>query len=201
MGIALVSCSSYGKIQVRHDEFKNTSLVSLKLKHESEESIAPLRFYHYPAEVEYIRETGPEKNVPLKLVVLIRAAKDASPLEPAGFLKTDQNNFEIVLNATGNELRTETMTQTTKYHNPDASGFVDYTKPDAVDSKTTVNQWRELTATLALTTDQEQSVLATSVLLLRLYSGTQPLTFRVTGEDLRKIQSMIRLDPAAHGES
>lgn len=198
----VIACSSFGKIEVRHDEFKNASIVTLKLEHTSEETFDLLGLASYKAEMEYVREVGSETESPLQIALLIRAAADAAPLAQQGFLKAGQTKYELALQGAGHQLKSQTTskTRTTNYHSPDASGFVDFTKPTAVDSKTqtSTQSWRELTAAISLTNDQKQGILNADSLLLRVYSGTNPITFRIVGDDLNKIQEMIRTDPKTH---
>ena len=198
-----VACSSFGKIEVRHDEFKNASIATLKLEHSSEESIDPLGIASYRSVFEYIREVGADGETPLRIKVSIRGSKETPALEPTVFIKTDAATHEIALMDRDSVLtsRSTAQTQVTHYHKRDASGAVDFTTPDAVESRTQISNhsYRDLIAEIAFTAEQQQDVLNTGSLSVRLYAGTNPVTYRISGDDLQKIQTLIQTNPATVG--
>jgi hypothetical protein len=194
-----VACSSFGKIQVRHDEFKNASIVTLKLQHSSEESIDLLGILSYPSIFEYIREIGSDGETPLRIKISIRGSTETPALEPNVFIKTDAATHEIALLDRDSVLTSASTAQShvTHYHKPNASGAVDFTKPDSVQSKTQTGNYsyRDLIAEIVLTAGQQQDLLKTNSLSLRFYAGTNPVTFRISPDDLQKIQTLIRTKP------
>lgn len=197
LGLIATSCTSFGKIEVRNDEFKNASVVTLKLKFTSEETFLPLNPYR--GEMQYVREVGEETIKPVLINLTFKAPTDSDPLEATSFLKAGDQQFEIALSGVESlfETHTHANTRTTKYHTPDASGFVDFTKPAAVDSQTTYHSYsfREFKAQIQLTESHERSILASKRVAVRVYAGTEPITFLIIEDDLAKLKRMIQTDP------
>ncbi len=177
MAFLFLGCS-YGKIVVKNDDFKNAKVVNMKLKHKSKETYFLMS---YRTDVNYVREVTKEGKKPINLnVTLFGVPVNKGELEMKAILRVDAANFELPLgNVTGKII--------TK-----VSQDVDYSKKSETSISTSSS--KEYSAKIVTTPEISAAIENCNSFAFRLYLGTDPLTFIVKPDKLKKIKAMMAVN-------
>lgn len=195
----IIGCGPTGKIIVKKDDFKNTTIVSLQLEGESKEAMSDSIFAgKYRGVFRYVREIGKDKNIPTRILVAVKGSTKSEDMTTKAFLKIDSEMMDMAINDRSTEVKSVTTSNSQNVYGGNKSGgYVDYTKPTG--SKTTVSTstWKELKGTMALSAEMEKKLEQASSIIIRVYSGPDPVTFTVKPEDIIKIKNFLATGPEA----
>jgi hypothetical protein len=170
----LISC---GGIKVVKDDFKNATVVSMKERYSSDESMIKGGGW---AVFTYVREI--KKNILDPTVIQVHITKAHMPffgnldLQPKGIVKVDDMTSEVALGDRA-ALNVTTYTATP-----------DYATRGAQISSSKHEEW---TTKLALTKKIEDAIAAGKKLSFRLYFGEQPITFILSDKEFAKVKEFL----------
>ncbi|MES0489289.1 MAG: hypothetical protein ABUK01_04805 [Leptospirales bacterium] len=196
---------TYGQVKVTEDSYKNSTIVTVDLKHQSTEFRKSLFYslYSYAA-ISYIKEIKKGKPVLLKLVVKIygNLIKAGSLLENKGFVKINGKQISVKLAKIDSSSSTSSSTtSSTDYSGSGKSAYTDYTKPQGNDFGTnnygrsnhgggsTKTTTRTATvhyalAEIELSTKELKKLENCEELEMRFYVNSLPMTFTVAEKEL-----------------
>jgi hypothetical protein len=173
-GTFLVGCFS-GQIKTRKDEFTGKTVATVDYSGVSSEEKGV--FSDFNADFEFVREFD-AKTEGSYVNVKIRTAMNAKDLESKCFIKVDDKTFD--LNAGDRKsINITEVTETTTYK-ADKAGAVDFTKGNK--NSEISDQYKELSGKIVLSKEFKDAVLKSKSILFRLYSGTNPATFKLSDE-------------------
>lgn len=177
---AFLDCSRWGEIRIRKDEFKDVQIVQLKLW-----NFSCLETDPFSIDFLLSREFADSKSQPATVIRFIISAPEKSfDLEPDGFIKIDERKFNVKFEGVSGNVKTETY-----------SG----TRRDAATGKEVsysgVNVSKQLKGVFQFTKEQENLILESNELLVRVYSGSNPITFSIKKERLEKLKEFLKTNP------
>lgn len=180
----LFDCSSAGEIKITKDEFKNAHIVQLEQEDleasEDDGTILPSSLYF--GNITYSKELSEQKVDPVVVVRFMITAKQKNfDLEPEGFLKIDDKKFDIKFDGVASKLNSKAYRGTTT--DPATGKEVAY-------SGVSIN--KQLQGSFRLAKEQENLILESKILLLRSYSGSNPITFSIKEERLEKLKEFLK---------
>ena len=113
-----IGCGNFGKIMVKRDTFKNSTVVTLKLKGRSAERNGGI--------FKYSREIGVTQIIPTKVSFNVSVDTTDEALADRAFVRIDNLQYELVVFDRGSQNRSSTTSTTTKETSDNSSGFKDY---------------------------------------------------------------------------
>ncbi|TGK44664.1 hypothetical protein [Leptospira andrefontaineae] len=178
--IAFFSCAGAGEIKINKDEFKNSQIVQLKLwSFRCEEPEL------FNVNFQISREFTDSKIQPFTVVRFIITAPEKSfDLEQDSFIKIDERKFNVKLEGMSVNVKGEAYSGTRK---DPATG--------KEESYSGVHVSKQLKGIFQFTKEQEGLILESNQFLLRLYSGSSPLTFIIKEKKLAKLKEFLKTIP------
>lgn len=192
-----IGCSTFGKVKVTKDSFKNVHIVNMKLQIRSLESFPGAIFEDsslekYVATLDFTREIATDKIVPTVTRFTIYATEQNAPIERSGFVKIGEKTNPLAFGNTASQSITKVTSTVSSSSTTTSSSNTLKTK---VDTKS--RTYKELTGTFLLKAEDEEEILKSNEFTIRLYSGSEPITIPVTGEDLAKFKEYLTAKPEA----
>lgn len=170
----LISC---GGIQVTKDNFKNATVVSMKERYSSDESMIKGGGYGL---FTYVRDI--KNNIPQPTVVNVHITKASMPwlgnldLQANGIVKVGEMTGEIALGDRA-ALNVTTYTATPNY----ATGG----------KQISSSRHEEWTTKLTLTKKIEDAIASGKNLSFRFYFGEMPITFILSEKEVAKVKEFL----------
>jgi hypothetical protein len=186
---ALLAGCATGQVEVVKDDFKNTSMVKMELNHTT--------FMSGIAKAVYTREFSASNKGPVIINYAFNTTVNSANLESKCILKADDTTYDMVFGAITGEVQTEihqnAMAGQQAKPAVNNSGFVDYSKPAGGEISTTSR--KIFRSKLALSEAAEKGILSAKKIALRIYYGTEAVTFTAEGSDLQCIKDFIQSTP------
>ena len=197
LAITISGCGPVGKVIVKRDDFKNTAIVSLQLEATAKEKMADSIFASkYQGEFRFVREIGQNKTIPTKILITVKGHSGSEDITTKAFLKINGNMKEMTLGERSSEIKSETSSSSDNvYGGKNSGGYTDYTKPTGTKTTVTTTTWKELKGTMALNADLEEKLNGATSIILRVYSGPDPVTFAIEPDDINKIKKYLAARP------
>lgn len=192
-----IGCSTFGKVKITKDSFKNVHAVNMKLQIRSQESFPNAIFADsilekYIATLDFTREIAADKVVPTVTRFTIYATEQNAPIERSGFLKVGEKTNPLAFGNTGSQSITKvTSTVSSSSTNTSSSNTL------KTNVSTKSHTHKELTGTFLLKKEDEEDILKSNEFFIRLYSGAEAITIPVAGEDLEKFKEYLNARPEA----
>jgi hypothetical protein len=174
MTLFLSGCGNTGKILIQKDNLEGKSIISLLLISKADEKIYSTE---YPAEgfFRYSREAGAGGMSPVRIYLTMNVSTLNEELSEKAFLKLNSEMLPVRVTDRSSEVRSELYRNTVR--------------PWDIDTKT----WKELRGVIELSAEAENKLRTSSGMIIRLYSGPDPVTFTIKGNDLAKIKNSLPL--------
>ncbi len=173
----LISCAT-GEISFKKDDFKGTTVAKMELNHYTGRSILC---------AEYLREFKDSEALPANVNCKFRTNADATMLKSEAFLKIGDKISNVNFTNITGEIQNRI----------DKAKIADASEDDGFKEKTTIHSCKIFSCTLVLTPDIESQILKTDQVSLRVYFGSQDVTFIIKDDDLIKIKKFLTAKPAA----
>jgi hypothetical protein len=175
-------CLSSGQVKVRKDDFTKKTVATVDYYSiGSTESMVSGGGY---ATFSFAREFDAKAETAF-CTIKVSVSSLSKDIGEKGFIKVDEQTFEFPVNDRSNLAVTDinkTTTTTTTYA-ADDKGFVDFTKGQkSRDSDISTSKHNELGGKIILTDAFRKAVLAGKSIVVRLYNGTDPMTFQLNPE-------------------
>lgn len=192
----LVGCSSYGKVNVRDDEFTNSRFVTMTFSGTSKDGSGFSKKSHF-IESKLTNEIIKGKSN-YKIEFSVNLDDNDSDLGDKTFIKVDDTVFNMTLLNTKSSIETNTSTSTSNSYGykPQNYGYTDYTKQNNSTTTTTTTtstySYKVATGELQLSNEILSAITNGKVVVIRLYSGTDPITLTLDEKNLFYIQNFYQ---------
>lgn len=188
-----IGCSTFGKVKVTKDSFKNIHNVNLKMLVKSEEALpgAPFESMKYGVILDFTREIGIDKINPTVAQFTIHATALNRPIEKSGFVKIGDKVSPLIFGNTFSERVTTISSGAT------ANSTQNVSNSQNVQINVKSHSHFELKGTFLLKKEDEEEIQKANEFSIRLYSGTEPITILFVGEDLAKFKEYLTAKPEA----
>jgi hypothetical protein len=209
--LMLIGCST-GKIIVEKDDFKDATVVKMDYKYKSNETTLGMATRNH---VSYYREIKNGQKMPAMLSFKVIEDEDSKDLAKEAFIRVNGQNYKLTVTDITSQIKTRISTKTVKEkeENDDFgsshSSFVDYTgqgigsssssgsTTTTTTTSTSTQSWKELIGKVVIPPEAEQAIMSANSFTIRIYSGSNPLTFVVKEEALQKAKSFFAVNGSA----
>jgi len=184
------SCLGLGKIKIKDDEFNDSQVVSLSFKHASMEKIGHIFKRNISVYAHYVRNIKKNKSAPSSIKVSFNVDNNVSNLVKRSEVKVGTKKYRVRVIEVSNQIQQQTnFTGNTTYSNNSSN--------KGVDAKTTISgqtsTWKAINGRIKLSKNIEKAILECDKFYIRFYLGSDSLTLKIYGEELKKIKEFLEV--------
>lgn len=178
--LLLANCSSFGKIKVTKDDFKDATVVTLKLKHEGSEDTGVLSPSN-KAEVTYTKElkNSGENKFLIKFRVYGPSIKEGIGISEKAFLKVDGKKEDFSFSSS--QVQAKTTVKSSSKRNTSGTGT-----QSEVETETSTVYFAIAKADLPFSLVNK--IGNAKLVVFRVYAESQPITLKLEPDDLKKLK-------------
>ena len=176
----IITACKHGKIYIREDEFRNETVIALEFEHSSEE------YGYHSIKVKYIRKIKNGNRLPASLRIIVYAEPDTDVLSDKAYVKIDNRVYLLTL-IRGNLRINSNLSSISDRIYTDRYGHIVYF------TNIYFRNWIILKGEIALTSELENKFLEARMATIRLYCGDDPLTIKLSDDEIRKIGEFLSI--------
>jgi hypothetical protein len=181
--LLLFSCARifYVNFQEFDDEFKNSKKIIARVLIRPEERRTEINY----AQVIFEREISLNQDI-VKAYFVISRSTTSFKIESLGYLKADNQQFEINVISPVSEYKSKNETSVSTYAKTDSTGV-------KTGQTTDIDQqiWIDDKFIFALTPEMIAKIKKSDEFIVRFYFGPIPATFKFSGPDLKPIHKVL----------
>ncbi len=181
--IILISCSHlfYDNYQKFDDEFRSNKKLIARILLRPEERRTEISSAYIIIE----REIS-EKQDNVKAYVVVARSSTSFKIENTGYLKADNQSFELNISNPVSEYKSKNETSVSAYSKTDSTGVSTGQTTD-IDERT----WIDDKFVFSLTPEMIAKIKKSSEIIFRFYFGPIPATFRISGSKFNPIYKVL----------
>lgn len=173
--------SLYYRTQEYNDEFKNSKKQIARMDVRPQESRTDVDY----ARIIFEREISDNHDI-TKAYFVISRSPISFRTDQTGFLKIDNDAYEITLDYILSEQKADTEISTSSYIKSDSTGV-----SSGSSASSDTNLWIDDKFMITLTPEMISKIRMADVLIIRFYFGPIPGTFKIKGYDLNQLKKIL----------